>query len=138
MCSRLHIKLSTGRDAFVMPSDQLPYRHDGEVLAGMWGANFGSKLVGFARVETVREKWLGKGWQTCTVPIADFAEGHQQVTWAGIAGDLAALVRWGEVVIVTRQATPAEAARLSHHRVPVQVVDGRMTLPSKGGLVWFS
>ena len=137
MCSRMQVQLSTGQSVFVMPGDQIPYRHGGEVLAGMWGAQFGTKVVGFARSETVREKWLTKGWQTCTVPIADFAEGHSRVTWAGVEGDLAALHRRGEVVIITRQATPAESRRLQHHRVPVQVIDGRMTLPSKGGPAWF-
>jgi len=137
VCSRLQVQLSSGKSTYIMPGDQIPYHHNGEDIVGTWGADFGFKLIAFARSETVREKWLSKGWQTCTVPIVDYAEGYAKVIWAGCVGHLAALVRWGEVVIVTRQATEVEERFFNHDRVPVDVAEGKMVLPSKGGDAWF-
>lgn len=141
MCSRLQVRLSTdGSITAVKVGDPVPFHSEGQDWQGIWGTTqFGDRLVGFARVETVREKWLTRGWQTCTVPIANFAEGHDRQRWADTGEALvAALHKAGEVVVITRQATPAEYRKLDHHRMPVQVIDGRMALPSKGGPGWLT
>jgi len=125
----------------VQPGDEIPYHPTGrnELFTGVWGTKFGSKLVGFARLETVRKKWLSRGWQTGTVPIQDFAEGHSELAWRGLNSEaqLACLHKDSEVVIITRQSTSRENQALHHHRMPVQVVDHRLVLPSKGGPDWF-
>ena len=137
MCSRLTVKLGVGWRE-VSLGDPIPYQPsdgDGQVHGGRWGTYFGTRLIGFARVETFKATWLPKGWQPCRVPIIDFAEGHETVIWAGQKDvDLGALYHDGDVVIITRQASAREHTQLQHHRVPVQVVDGHLVLA--GGLDW--
>jgi len=137
MCSKLRLQTNSG-PVHVAPGDRIQFRpRGGELTEGRWGTDRGSpRLVGFARQETLQAKWLAHGWRTGTVPIADFAEGHDEIRWAGVHGDVACLYKGGDVVIVTRQANSAENRRLSHHRVPVQVINHKMVLPQKSGRPW--
>jgi len=139
MCSRLHVQLSTGLQV-IQPGDSIPYRQGNKpVQEATWGIpQYGGRHQGFARVESWEQKWLTKGWRPCVVPSENFAEGHETVRWAGVNGDIAALHRAGVVVVITRQATAAEFAKLDHHRVPVQVINRSLTLPSKGGPDWLA
>ncbi len=153
MCSRLHVQLSPADDSIVRVGDPVPFCVDGQTWMGFWGTKNhpGARPQGFAREETMRRKWLQRGWKPCTIPLAEtgFAEGHETQRWANTGEVLvAALCRSArvrypdaqgtpvEVVVITRQATAAERRKLDHHRVPVQVVDHRMVLPSKGGADW--
>ena len=142
MCSRLTVKLSTGMQE-VHPGSQIPFRPAGAKKSQMaiWGIQYsGPRLCTCARVETYRKKWLAKGWETGTVPVQNFAEGYKLLMWAGVIDrdiDLAALHQDGQVVLLTRAATKEEKATFKHHRVPVQVLDTKLVLPSKGGGTWF-
>lgn len=141
MCSRLHVQLSTGL-AELQLGDTLPFTPAGSSQArdATWGVRYAGngRPTGFARVETFRQKWLSRGWETGTVHIEDFAEGHEEIHWAKLTGaDVGALYRDGVAVLLTRQATPREYHALHHYRVPVQVETGYLVLPQKGGQDWF-
>ena len=86
------------------------------------------KWNGFARSETLGDKWLSKGWIELDIHADEFAERNREancLTWAKVPdGQVVSGIgnrRSGQVKVVTREATEAEQETFGHHRLPVLV-----------------
>jgi len=91
-----------------------------EPRAAWWG---GRTTPPFARIETLRQKWLSRGWKTGRIKGARFAERSQddgELRWNLDPVDIAVVWKGEELAVVTRAATPSERKFYGHHRVPYQ------------------
>ena len=116
MCARIVYK----RQVF-KPGDRVPVEIDGCTGELVWGDGYNPP---FARKESLDSRWFRKGWQSCHILADGFAERSRatgELVWGRADGKLYGLHRAGTVVVVTREATPAELHRYGHNRHPIIV-----------------
>lgn len=133
MCGRIKID-----NHIVRPNQIIPTKRFNEKPV-VWGS-LNNSVIPFARIETLQEKWLSKGWLSGQIKVDDFAEldsrpehlKHQN--WNGGCVTLQAIMKemgkYYSLVLVTRETTKEESTRFHHPRMPM-VLEGLIIGPKK-------